>query len=42
MSGSGPSVFGLFARGGAGAAYRTLQSEGIPAWICHPVTASES
>ena len=42
MSGSGPSVFGLFARGGAGAAYRALQSEGIPAWICHPVTASES
>lgn len=42
MSGSGPSVFGLFARGGAGAAYRALQSKGIPAWICHPMTASES
>ena len=37
MSGSGPSVFGLFERGGAGAVYRALRAAGVPAWICHPV-----
>lgn len=36
MSGSGPSVFGLFPRNNAGAAYDILRAGGIPAWICHP------
>lgn len=41
MSGSGPSVFGLFERGGAGAVYRALRAAGVPAWICHPMRVPE-
>ena len=39
MSGSGPSVFGVFPKGN-GAAQRardTLVAQGIPAWVCEPV-----
>ncbi len=40
MSGSGPSVFGIFADPAtAAAAAATLQAQGIPAWVCEPVTA---
>ena len=39
MSGSGPSVFGVFPQGN-GAAERardTLAAQGIPAWVCEPM-----
>ena len=39
MSGSGPSVFGVFPRGD-GAAQRArdaLAAQGIPAWVCEPI-----
>lgn len=36
MSGSGPSVFGLFPRGMADPLCAALREEGIPARICHP------
>ena len=39
MSGSGPSVFGVFPKGN-GAAERArdaLAALGIPAWVCQPV-----
>ena len=36
MSGSGPSVFGLFRRGNASAALDALRSMGIPTWLCRP------
>ena len=36
MSGSGPSVFGLFTRGEAQNALDALTGAGIPAWLCHP------
>lgn len=41
MSGSGPSVFGVFRRGDGGAmrAKACLDGQGIPAWICHPTRA---
>ncbi len=40
MSGSGPSVFGLFRRGDGGAetAITTLRAEGFRAELCHPVS----
>ncbi len=39
MSGSGPSVFGIFAAGASAitAARDALQSAGIPAWVCKPI-----
>ena len=39
MSGSGPSVFGVFRKGDgkAAAAKARLEAEGIPAWLCAPV-----
>jgi 4-diphosphocytidyl-2-C-methyl-D-erythritol kinase len=41
MSGSGPSVFGIFPKGdgSAEAARKALAAEGIPAWVCEPVEA---
>ena len=38
MSGSGPSVFGIFPKGDSRAeeARRALEAEGIPAWVCEP------
>ena len=39
MSGSGPSVFGLFRRGNASAALDALRAMGIPAWLCRPENA---
>ena len=36
MSGSGPSVFGLFREGDTEAALDALERAGIPAWLCHP------
>jgi 4-diphosphocytidyl-2C-methyl-D-erythritol kinase len=41
MSGSGPSVFGIFPKGdgSAEAARKALVAEGIPAWVCEPVEA---
>ncbi len=42
MSGSGPSVFGIFLKGdgSAEAARKALEAEGIPAWVCVPVEES--
>jgi 4-diphosphocytidyl-2-C-methyl-D-erythritol kinase len=39
MSGSGPSVFGVFPKGDGSArrAHAALEAQGIPAWICEPV-----
>ncbi len=39
MSGSGPSVFGVFPKGGGSAqrAQAALEAQGIPAWVCEPV-----
>ena len=39
MSGSGPSVFGVFPKGDGAAqkARDTLIAQGIPAWVCEPV-----
>ena len=39
MSGSGPSVFGVFRKGDGGAqrAKEMLAARGIPAWVCEPV-----
>lgn len=39
MSGSGPSVFGIFRRGDGCAqrAKEKLEAQGIPAWVCEPV-----
>ena len=39
MSGSGPSVFGVFPKGDGTAqkARDTLAAQGIPAWVCEPV-----
>ncbi len=39
MSGSGPSVFGVFPKGEGSAqrAREALEAEGIPAWICEPI-----
>ena len=40
MSGSGPSVFGLFRRGSEerlACAAEALRAEGIPVWMCEPV-----
>ena len=43
MSGSGPSVFGVFPKGdgaaqsAAGRAREALEAQGIPAWVCEPV-----
>lgn len=38
MSGSGPSVFGLFPKGGnAATAAEALRAQGIPAWVCTAV-----
>lgn len=39
MSGSGPSVFGVFPKGDGSAARarERLEAEGIPAWVCEPV-----
>lgn len=39
MSGSGPSVFGVFRRGDGNAerAREALEALGIPAWVCEPV-----
>ncbi len=39
MSGSGPSVFGVFPLGDARAeqAKEALENQGIPAWLCRPV-----
>lgn len=38
MSGSGPSVFGIFPKGDEGAqkARAALEARGIPAWVCGP------
>ena len=40
MSGSGPSVFGVFPKGDGSAqrACEVLTKRGIPAWVCEPVT----
>ena len=40
MSGSGPSVFGIFPKGDEGAqkARAALEARGIPAWVCGPQT----
>ena len=40
MSGSGPSVFGVFPKGDGSAqkACEVLTKQGIPAWVCEPVT----
>ena len=43
MSGSGPSVFGVFPKGD-GSAHRArelLDARGIPAWVCEPVGAKD-
>ena len=39
MSGSGPSVFGIFPKGDGSAqrAKEILEAQGIPAWVCEPV-----
>ena len=39
MSGSGPSVFGVFPKGNGTAqkARDTLAEQGIPAWVCEPM-----
>ena len=39
MSGSGPSVFGIFPKGDGSAqrAKEMLEAQGIPAWVCEPV-----
>ena len=39
MSGSGPSVFGVFRKGDGSAqrAAETLRARGIPAWVCEPM-----
>ena len=43
MSGSGPSVFGVFPKGDGAAqsaaerAREALEALGIPAWVCEPV-----
>ncbi len=39
MSGSGPSVFGVFPKGDGSAerARGALEAQGIPAWVCEPV-----
>lgn len=39
MSGSGPSVFGIFPKGDGSAqrAKERLEAQGIPAWVCEPV-----
>ncbi len=39
MSGSGPSVFGVFPKGDGSArqAREVLEAQGIPAWVCEPV-----
>ena len=39
MSGSGPSVFGIFPKGDGSAqrAKEMLDAQGIPAWVCEPV-----
>lgn len=39
MSGSGPSVFGIFPKGDGGAlrARAVLEAQGIPAWVCSPM-----
>ena len=41
MSGSGPSVFGIFPKGDGSAerAREALAARGIPAWVCAPVRA---
>ena len=41
MSGSGPSVFGVFPKGDGAAqkAREMLINQGIPAWVCEPVDA---
>ena len=41
MSGSGPSVFGIFPKGdgSAGRAREALDALGIPAWVCEPIRA---
>ena len=38
MSGSGPSVFGIFPKDGEAAeiAKSALEAQGIPAWLCSP------
>lgn len=42
MSGSGPSVFGVFLRGDGSAqkACDALMAQGIPAWVCEPVAGT--
>ena len=44
MSGSGPSVFGIFPKGDGSAetARKALAAEGIPAWVCEPVEVTMS
>lgn len=39
MSGSGPSVFGVFRQGDGGArrAKELLEAQGIPVWVCEPI-----
>ena len=39
MSGSGPSVFGVFLKGNGSAqrARDALTAQGIPAWVCEPI-----
>lgn len=39
MSGSGPSVFGVFSKGDGAAqrAQAALAAQGIPAWVCEPI-----
>ena len=39
MSGSGPSVFGIFPKGDGSAerARAALEAQGIPAWVCAPI-----
>ena len=41
MSGSGPSVFGVFPKGNGSAqkACEVLTAQGIPAWVCEPVAS---
>ena len=42
MSGSGPSVFGVFPKGNGSAqkACNALMGQGIPAWVCEPIAVS--
>ena len=42
MSGSGPSVFGVFPKGDGSAqkACNALMGQGIPAWVCEPIAVS--